>query len=778
LSCPGLGAGGTNSYENYTGPKSRLAKDRADQDRSILGVSLTRSCAHATICPVFACLPIAASLDLCTLKLMTLLSRLHTIPHVLQIPSERFRSTAAARLAGWLLLLAAALLYLGTLDTGLMPGELVGGDLITHQYAQVQARPGNAPGYPLYTMGGWLWFHGLRGLINLLGEPLPNPMPILSSYNTLWALIALWLLYRILLRLSRSSHWPAGYWPLAWLISAFYAVTYFFWYYATTTEQYSSAIAQTLAIVYVYLLWQDARMRGCAEPRIRDGARASQTSEIGVTPAHPRIRASALLLLLAFLCGLSLAHMVTVAMIVPPLVAVVLWSEPQLLRRPLMVLGAVTAAGVPLLSYIYVYARGGSHPEWWGEGDWASASDWFWSFVLTAQGQEELSWGLEPGAPFFANGFPELIWQELSVPLLLLGLVGIAWLSRGTKTRAETDAAFSAPFRGDRRLVFLLYGTLFLYLILCWVDRFGNWFQVILPAYPLILMGLLPVFQGMVKRIGRISHLLSLIPFLLLIGAIVWRIDASLPAADSRHRPEDTALIQPALLLDQPLPYGAVLFAEKEDALGLDYLISIWGIRPDLRIVSSPRASDVLDQGGVVLATWTSTSLLRSEVDVTGPLRLEAATPDWVALNRGDDWEASAPLIRLDRQVGDGITLAGYALQSGPTGEPVLSGMEPSLDLTLYWQVAPGVLPQDWSVSVRALQQSMLITAADGHPIQQDSAGPVHGLRPFSGMQTNEIVADSYRLPGEITLDGFQIVLYRSTEDGFENLAVVEWEVK
>ena len=61
-----------------------------------------------------------------------------------------------------------AALYLFTLDDGLRPGELEGGDLITHQYAQVQGRPSNAPGYPLYTMGGWLWFH-LGRLI--LGAP-------------------------------------------------------------------------------------------------------------------------------------------------------------------------------------------------------------------------------------------------------------------------------------------------------------------------------------------------------------------------------------------------------------------------------------------------------------------------------------------------------------------------------------------------------------------------------------------------------------------------------
>ena len=73
--------------------------------------------------------------------------------------SDLWHNPRLARWAGWAVIVLAALLYLATLDTGLRPDELSGGDLITHQYAQVQARPSNAPGYPLYTMGGWLWFH-------------------------------------------------------------------------------------------------------------------------------------------------------------------------------------------------------------------------------------------------------------------------------------------------------------------------------------------------------------------------------------------------------------------------------------------------------------------------------------------------------------------------------------------------------------------------------------------------------------------------------------------
>ena len=313
--------------------------------------------------------------------------------------------------ASWLLLLAALTLYLLSLDNGLQPEELRGGDLITHQYAQVQARPSNAPGYPLYTMGGWLWFHTLRPLIAFWSNGLPNPIPILSSYSTLWALIALWLLYRILCRLTHAPYTPAGDWRLASLLTGFYGVTYFFWYYATTTEQYSSAIAQTLAIVYLYLLWQDAQ--------------AEKVAALG-PHSHLWNRANRLLAALALLSGVALAHMLTVAFIVPPLVLVILWQARRLLRAGRVIFVMVAAAALPLVSYLYVYLRGAAHPAWWGAGEWASPQAWFWAFVSTAQGREELGWGLQPWCTPFANGFPALIGHELTWPLVFLGLMGLA----------------------------------------------------------------------------------------------------------------------------------------------------------------------------------------------------------------------------------------------------------------------------------------------------------------------------------------------------------------
>ncbi|MFN3332446.1 MAG: protein O-mannosyl-transferase family [Caldilinea sp.] len=660
--------------------------------------------------------------------------------------TPRHNTRLHRNLAGALLLLLALLLYGVTLDNGLQPYELIGGDLITHQYAQVQARPGNAPGYPLYTMGGWLWFHGIRSAVQMLGIAAPNPLPILSGYSLLWALLALLLFYGILCHITRSSRHPAGNWLLAWLLSAFYAVTYFFWYYATTTEQYTSAIAQTLAIVYVYMLWREKEIKRSRDWRLEiDGGDNAPISNLqSPNLQSPHLQSPNLLILLAFLCGLSLAHMLTVAFIVPPLVLAILWERPQVLRNWRLVLACVVAAFLPLVSYVYVYMRGAANPQWWGAGEWTDANEWFWSFVSTAQGREELLWGFQPGCAFFDGGFPELIWGELSAPLLIIGVVGIALLGR--------------------KLAFVLYGTLVIYVIFNWMYRCGNWYQVILPAYPLVLIGAAAAFNRWEERFSGRSRWLGYAPLALLIVAIVWRFDASWPEANSRNRPQDTALDRAAVLLDQPLPVNAGLFAAVEDALALDYLISIWGVRPDLRVVSSLDAAQALHNGGVVLTTMDAATVLLEElpVDVTPPRTLFSA--DWLALG---DMPANAHIAeRVDASVIDAVTLAGYTVTPAPTGAPVTQAA-PAVDVALFWQIK-GAWPPGLGVSLRPTTAGAFIPdPATGGLFQRDATAPAQGLATST---PDTPIADIHRVPMPNGADGVMLIVYQVTEAGFENL--------
>ncbi len=663
------------------------------------------------------------------------------------VPDQLGRQRRTAIWAGAALLLLAAALYFLTLDNGFGPGELVGGDLITHQYAQVEARPSNAPGYPLYTMGGWAWFHGLRGLIAALGNPLPNPIPILSSYSTLWAILALGLLYALVLRLTRSRVRPYGNWVVAWLIGAFYAVTYFFWYYATTTEQYTSAIAQTLAIVYVYVVWAEAA--GHRQERM------PADSHAGVQAGTVKIgRHEWTLVLLAFLCGLSLAHMLTVAFIVPPLVVAILWQEPRVLRNWRLVVLCVLAAFLPVASYWYVWVRGAAHPEWWGEGEWQSAQVWFWSFVSTAQGRDELSRGFQATCTFFDNGFPELMWQELSIPLLALGVAGIALLRKP--------------------LSLVLYATLIIYVVFDWMYRCANWYQVILPAYPLVLLGVAAAAERtQVYFEVQGKKWAAYLPAALLVIAIAWRGATAWARADSSNRPGDTALARAGVLVDQPLPPAASLFAATGDALALEYLAHIWGIRPDLTTVSSAEAGKHLAAGETVFTTYDAAPVLLSELPADLAVRRSGAGPDWLALSK-DVQPMAAPAHPLEQEIVPGVILKGYAVTPAPDGEPVTAA-PPGADVTLYWGLL-GDWPSTLGISLRPTQGGAFMpdpSGAAGAIVQVDAPAPLHGLSAAG----DTAIADSYRIPMPPGADGILLIVYEKSGDGFRNLLELPLQV-
>jgi hypothetical protein len=409
-----------------------------------------------------------------------------------------------------------------------------------------------------------------------------------------------------------------------------------------------------------------------------------------------------------------------------------------------MIAAAVGAAFIPLLSYIYVYTRGAANPVWWGAGPWRNADEWFWAFVSTAQGRDELAWGFEPACTFFANGFPALIWGELSLPLLLIGIVGVALL--------------------PHRLPWILYPTLAIYLLFDWMYRCGNWYQVILPAYPLLLLGAAALLNQAEHRLAASQYpWLRGSVALLLVAAIAWRGATSWPRADSRDRAEDTALARPALLLDQPLPPGAALFAAVEDALGLDYLIHIWGIRPDLHLVSSTAAAAVLRSGQPLLATFAAAPVLLDELPAhLAPMR-QVHSPDWLALSLAPSAVITAGMTAVDHPVADGVALLGYAVAPAPSGAPVTAA-PPAADVTLFWQLADG-WPAGLGVSLRPTRGGGFIDDGTGAIIQRDAGAPGQGLAPTSG-----IVRDAQHVPLPAGADGVTLIVYRTTESGFENL--------
>jgi hypothetical protein len=567
-------------------------------------------------------------------------------------------------LAGALLLLAIFALYLLTLDDGLRPDELMGGDLITHQYAQAEARFANAPGYPIYTMLGWAWFHSLRPLLRWAF----NPVQVLSLYSTFWAMLSLLLLYSILLRLFPRN------WPLALWGTAFYAVTYFFWYYAVTTEQYTSAVFQTLLLLWLALKWEEERN-------------------------------NSLLLGMAFVAGTCAANLVTTLLILPPLVLFILREEPTILRNRSLILKASTLALLPLLSYVYVYIRGAQHPGWRGQGEWPSTLAWFLEFLTAPQGRSEMSWTLWPPSP----NYPWLAFRELSWPVMLMGLAGWAFLGR--------------------RKASLFYGTALLYFAFCYIDRFGNWYQVIMPLYPLIIIGTTAFAERILRAWPNLGVRLALGAFLVLLFA--WRLAKSYPMADQSGRPDATAL-EPgwAILADNPSP-GSCIAGTYSENLALQYLMSIWGAKPKVNPVTVEEALKMAWQGESCYVT-------RQAVHLLGPCR-EGLHPSSAGENlillqtrpteelpREACLRECFPVKLVGTEITPGMKIAGYA--AGWEGR--------KLRITLFWQATRSIA-SDYFISVRLIQ--------GGEFFQQDHP-PVWGAYPTSCWKPGEIVRDDYFL--------------------------------
>ncbi len=612
-----------------------------------------------------------------------------------------------ANIAGVLLIVIFALLYGVTLDNGLRPGELEGGDLITHQYAQVQARFSNAPGYPLYTLGGWLWFRIGR----LLCGPDANPIPILSSYSTLWALVALGLLYVLILEVlqkpgfsEKPGFWKG--WPFAFLAAAFYGVTYFFWYYAVTTEQYTSSVAWTLAVVLLAFRWE-------------------------------RTQRDRYLLGLALLAGIGLAHQVTVLAVIPPILWLVLSRQPGVLRRGRLILGVLGLVLLPLLSYAYVYVRGAQHPEWRGAGQWSSTWQWFWAFVSTAQGRGELTWSLRP---LFTAEFPALIWREMTWPGLVAGLLG--WLTLG------------------RRRVTLLYATLAIYLGLCWIDRLGNWYQVIMPVYALLVVGLAAAASSVTQSAG-LCRLCRTAVNLLLLVLIAYRGIGSYPRADSSNRPDDTGLAPAwAILADDP-PYGMGVLGVQPEMLALNYVTDIWGQRSDLIALTAEQARSLVVGSGFAV---TEAALPLMAAEVNPDVRYSALGRTLIAVRTEPNRTVPADLAAWTHDFAGQVQLAGGKIQENEaTGEQVV---------LLAWQaLAPPT--GDWSVSVRLMKGEAVLA-------QVDRQHPVLGAYPMTRWSPGEVVVDAYPFAptSDGPADGVAVVLYRRAADGgFVNLDSARFEI-
>ena len=128
------------------------------------------------------------------------------------------------------------------------------------------------------------------------------------------------------------------------------------------------------------------------------------------------------------------------------------------------------------------------------------------------------------------------------------------------------------------------------------------------------------------------------------------------------------------------------------------------------------------------------------------------------------------------KKFGSSLRLVGYEIQPTPD-EGLASASIAPWHLSLYWQ-ADLPMDLDYTVSVRPLSQGELIPAPDGGPLIRDHE-PVWSSYPTSRWSPGEVVRDDYvlPLPDQAIPDGVQIVVYRTSEAGFENLGEAQLDL-
>ena len=122
---------------------------------------------------------------------------------------------------------------------------------------------------------------------------------------------------------------------------------------------------------------------------------------------------------------------------------------------------------------------------------------------------------------------------------------------------------------------------------------------------------------------------------------------------------------------------------------------------------------------------------------------------------------------RLEADVGDDLRLLGY--DHPPSAE--------GLHLAFFWQ-AMEAMDTDYAISVRPTKAGELLFH-DGQLVQQDHAHPVWGYYPTSTWRQDEVVRDDYliSIPAGMRYDGVTVIVYRMTEEGFQDLGAVSFPI-
>jgi len=604
-------------------------------------------------------------------------------------------------LPGLLVLVALLLVYSGTLqrdvngswyDYGLDVGEF--------QVALNQWGTAHYTGYPLYTILSALLTHGMRiaGL---------TPAGAASAASTVWSLLALALVYRLVARVTEGER------ILAALVVLVLGLVESFWVHSVVAEVYSFGLFLTAAVPLLAIdlagRWEDRRWW-----------------------------------LMVALLGVGAEHHRLLLLLVPTALLVVL---PALRERrprwPAFVALSVVVFLLPFLAYLYLPLRALQGAGWvYGQpGTWVGFWDQFSGREMTPY---VLTWpsGLAAWLDNLKVLFDQLP-RQVPIGVLLAGGVGLLWMAK-------------------RRSPWIALGLL--------VGTCGFMaFVVVFPAgvwVPAVLMpSLLFLGIGFAYLLDRLQRLLPLARWAVragLVGLGLWLFHANLPFVHGLvSDPQGRAIIdalRPLWDADLPggrdvvaLPWGGGYFAA-------GYGLYVTGELEGFELVDH-RADfrSIVDQEGKVItpAFYLGYWDLDWWRERLGETHYSAAAPGVAMVSRDVLYEGIP--ARLGFDLGNGVRVRDAAL---------VWEREDRLRLTVYWEAA-GELEEDYSVAVHLVSRD---PPRGGEDVlaQADALNPVSGWYPTSLWASGEVVRDDYALdvPPGMAPAAVRIAMYRVDQGG------------
>lgn len=437
-------------------------------------------------------------------------------------PSARAAAVLSAPVVGVAVVALSFIAYLATMAPDLY--SLDSPELTTAAYRLGIA---HAPGYPLYTLTGWLFSHAF---------PVSNVAFRLNLLSAIFGVAATALVYVLALRFtSRPLVAAAGALALAF--------SYYFWVDALAAEVYTLDVALYAGMLLAALAWRSSP-----------------------TPARAA--------LVGLLFGLGCATRTTTLLYLPALVAFA-WISGG--RSPRAYAAAAGGALAGLAFYAYLPLRSAAGVSV-GPGDYATDGSLSVVDLTTLSG----FWDHVSAAAFRGDAFAFGVGGAFNETSVFLARLAGTFLVIGIPLGL---AGIVRQWRIDRAALLLVAGTAapaaFFFINYGAIDKEF----MFLPAYAAwalwLVAGLDWAIDAAITADASPSVALAVSGLALVLPAAAFAVNVSLVSLRGEHSVRDGS--QQFL---SALPEGAIVYGNFIDVAPYQYLQQVEGVRPDVRLVN------------------------------------------------------------------------------------------------------------------------------------------------------------------------------------------------